>query len=328
MKEDGMKRQLLSFVWLMAFITFASEVYAPPQKTVQKSVNLNVGASQNIDLDGEYAVSITLSRSGVAEIERGKNKGELTVTGKKSGTVTAEVLCESNNMVLIDIKVTDSTEVWRILNSIKTALAGIEGLSSMVVGEKVMVMGTLTSETTLRNLETIKKRYPGYVIDTTAKTLPPRSAVVEAINQSLSENGISNIQARNYGKIVLLEGTPKSDSERDLALRIARMMYPEVEDRVRKDASAAHSINIDVIFVEVQKSSHLKYGLNGQFVSSPEKLPVGDKAIGKAVYKGSGDSKGKLSWSVNSLGFFLELLQSNSASRILSNPRGVVRSGE
>ena len=144
----------------------------------------------------------------------------------------------------------------------------------------------------------------------------------------MNENDIGNIQATAYGRILVLEGSPKDESERELAMRIAKMISPDIEDRMSKTSSAAPSINIEVMFVEVQKSNSETIGLKDPTKYSDDgKAHVPGKPLGTATHPGVGGTAGKMNWQIGSLTAFLQMIQTKTSSRVLSNPQLITRSG-
>src|SRR5690606_18542128 len=110
---------------------------------------------------------------------------------------------------------------------------------------------------------------------------PDGNSVVSTINKVLAENDISNLQAESYGRLIVLQGSPRDAMQLELALRIARMIYPDIEDRVSKDSNGAPPLSIEVVFSEVQKKNDKTIGFNGGLCDD----------VRNGVALGSGDPK-------------------------------------
>ncbi|MCX6116668.1 MAG: type II and III secretion system protein [Proteobacteria bacterium] len=155
---------------------------------------------------------------------------------------------------------------------------------------------------------------------------------MKAINRVLADNDISNLQAHAYGQIIALEGSPKNEAQKALALRIARIISPGIEDHVSTDSNGAPSIAIEVLFIEASKSNNKVYGVRG-----PQSL-----FAGSGEYSGNGMVKAtssgfnaqrvlgarNLTWHVGSLSAFLQMQQQKGSSRVVSNPKLISRSGQ
>jgi Flp pilus assembly secretin CpaC len=301
---------------------------ALPALAETSSIDLGVGETRVIDVK-ELAESVNVSHGGVVKVGKGSNKATIVVEGRASGQAELTVKLASVAVQTYMISVTDAAALARQLEGIRRNLASIPDLSVSRQGRQIVVSGRIKTRSALQTLSNAKGQYPGLIVDATEKTLPEPNAVVQTINRVLSDNDIGNIQAVSYGKILVLEGSPKDEPERELALRIAKMINPDIEDRMSKTSSAAPSINIEVMFVEVQKTNTSEFGLRDPKIFNQK----GDKfqpkeTLGSATFQGMQGSTGKLAWQVGSLTAFLQMIQTRTASRVLSNPQLISRSGE
>jgi len=293
-------------------------------KAEAEAIDVAVGKSQTISL-AELASSVNVGQEGVVDVDKGRNKAEIVVRGRRAGRVALEITLNSGKRVSYQVTVSDPSSATQRLASVRSNLANIVGLEVIGRDGKVVLRGKIGSRQGLQRIANIKRQYPGFIIDLTEKEVPATNTVVATINRVLTENDIPNVQAHAYGRIIVLEGTPKDEDESRLVMRIARMIQPDVEDRMSKDASAAPSINIDVMFVEVSKIDTMQFGLNGN-VSLGDR-PVSDKAMAQAGIGAQSGRSGKMVWQVGALSAFLEMVQSVSSSRVLSNPQLIARSG-
>lgn len=292
----------------------------------QIGIPLGINEQKTIDL-GVLADSVDLSTSGVVEIQRGTNKAQLSLRGKSLGTTDVSVRLADGKTVVYHVSVTDSAALNRRVDQMRKLLGSVPGLTISVHGAQIVLAGKITNRSTLQTINSVKAQYPGFVIDGTDKNLPAVSTVVQTINRVLSDNDITSIQAAAYGRILVLEGSAKDEGEKELALRIARMISSEVEDRISRKSSAAPSINIEVMFVEVDHKNNRQVGFSnaiGGKDTGKENVPK----FGAADVGGIGGKAGRLAWQISSLSSFLTLLQTRSASRVLSNPQIIGRSGE
>jgi len=306
-------------------LIFATTFGASPLPAADRSIDIAIGESLTIEL-GEFADSVSLSREGIVDVSRGKNKGILVFTGVRSGTSKVQVSLKSAKEQSYFVQVSDPAEFQRRLNTVRAVLNAIPGLRASITGNRVTIQGTIRTRGTLDKIEGIKEQYSGLIVDTTKKNIAKTNAVVTTINRVLSENGIDNAKAKAYGKILVVEGTPSDKSQRELIMRIAKMIQPDIEDRMRGDSSAAPSIRIEVMFVEIQKKDTKNIGLNGAFGSTGPTTGA-DKAIANANVSGISGGQGRLNWQVGALSAFLKLIQTTSSSRVLSNPQLIARSG-
>jgi Flp pilus assembly secretin CpaC len=300
----------------------------PAAAAAQGSLDLGVGETRVLDVK-ELAESVSLSRAGVVKVAKGANKASVVVEGKSSGQAELTIKLASGGVLTYSVSVTDQAALGRQIESARRILASARDLIVARQGRQLVVSGRIRTRATLQSLNNVKAQFPGIVIDATEKNLPEPNAVVQTINRVLTENDIGNIQAMSYGRILALEGSPKDDSERDLAMRIAKLISPEVEDRLSKTSSAAPSINIEVMFVEVQKTNSLAFGLRDTTTFDDNgKAHAPNGALASATRAGVGGSSGRLNWQIGSLSAFLQMIQTRTSSRVLSNPQLISRSGE
>jgi len=234
---------------------------------------------------------------------------------------------ESNEVLEYSIQVIDPKELDTKLATIRSRLTNIPGITIRTRNSQIIVSGKVTTREGLQRLKAVTRQHPTLVADLTEQDIPATNTVVTTVNRILKENDIPNIQAHSYGRIVVLHGTPRDQSQRELALRIARMIQNDIEDRMSSTASAAPAISIDVMFVEVQNRNNISVGLNGRFNIADQDSQGMKGAIGSIEYASQSGHKGKLSWHVGSITSFLQLMQNTSSSRVLSNPQLIARSG-
>jgi Flp pilus assembly secretin CpaC len=298
-----------------------------PMAFAGDGLDLGVGESKTLDLK-EMADSVNLSTGGVVSVSKGKNKTQVIVEGKSPGQTELSVKLSDGRLLSYSITVLDAAALSRQLDTVRRILASAPELAVARQGRQIVISGKVRSRQAMQSLANVKAQFPGTVIDATEKNVPEANQVVQTINRVLNENDIGNIQAQSYGRILVLEGSPKDESERELALRIAKMISPDVEDRMSKTSSAAPSINIEVMFVEVQKTNSQTIGLKDPTkYDDSGKAKVPGKPLGTATHPGVSGSSGKLNWQVGSLTAFLQMIQTKTSSRVLSNPQLITRSG-
>ena len=277
---------------------------------------IDIGQIKNFPISG-LIESIHLSKPGIVEVSRGANRSILKVKALKKGTVdiTANLSEQKSESLKVLVKNGSSPA----LDSVKRILNKDANITVRENGEKILVSGKSGSTETARTIAEAKKKYPGTIVDLTEKSFARPQSVVQTINRIFNDNHINGLQAVSYGKIITVEGTPRDDFERDLAMRIARSIQSSIEDHTAGQSRSAESINIEVMFVDVERRDHLKVGVSRDNLAGN---------FGKASIAGPLGSLGKLSWQVSSLDMFLNLLQYKTSSRLLSNPQIIGRSGE
>lgn len=296
-----------------------------------QTLYLLIGAKEVVTLD-EFAERVSVPDSGIVDVSRGDSKKKLVVTGKGRGSTNIKVVLRSGKIVTIDAFVSDPSALRAAL----VLASSIPGVKAEIRGDKVIVGGELRSPSAVDRLQGAKRQYPGIIVDASVSNMPDRNSVVSTINKVLAENDISNLQAESYGRIIVLQGSPRDTMQLEMALRIARLIYPDIEDRVSKDSNGAPPLSIEVVFIEVQKKNDKTIGFNGGLGTDIRNgaavgMDNGDEVVTPGLMgqvPGAAGKYGRMNWAVGPLSTFLKLIEARSVSRVLSNPKIVARSGQ
>lgn len=295
---------------------------------VAEAVGLSLGAGQSKKLElADMADSVDLSRADVVDVTRGANKAEVVVKARALGAVDLTIKLKNGTTVAYHITVSDPEALGRRLEQVRRLMGSVPGVTVASQGSQIVLSGRVTSRDAVQRIATIKAQFPGLIIDGTDKAAPEPNTVVTTINKILDENDLGNIQAVAYGRLLVLEGSAKDESERELALRIARMIQGDIEDRISKTSSGAPPINIEVMFVEVKNRNHRELGFKGKDGVAKSEDGKELYAVGGVDSKGIAGKTGRLNWTVGSLTAFLSMIQTKTSSRVLSNPQIIGRSG-
>lgn len=289
-------------------------------------INLSPGQSKTIELD-DMAESVDLSRSDVVDVSRGTSKAEIVVKARSMGSVDLSIRLKNGKTTSYQITVSDPDALSKRLEHVRRLLGSLSGVTVAVQGSQIILAGRVTNRSIVQRIASVKAQYPGLVIDGTDKAMPEPNTIVQSINRILNENDIGNIQATAYGRLLVLEGSPKDDSERDLALRISGMIQPDIEDRISKLSNGAPPINIEVMFVEVENRNHKEFGFKGKDGGAKGQDNKDQLALGSVGADGIAGKTGRLNWTIGNLQAFLSMIQTKTSSRVLSNPQIIGRSG-
>lgn len=311
---------------LTILITFPVVGWAQIASAV--TLSLGVGQQEVLTFDS-MAQSVSVDRSGIVDVAKGESKSVIIVTGKNEGSAEITVKLDGGKTVSYQVSVSPSTR--NSFSSLVSRLRKTSGITVDQRGSKYVVGGQFRNRSDQILLQKALREFPGMLVDTTDPDIVESNAVVKAVNRVLAENDIANIQAHAYGNIIALEGSPKDDMQKALALRIARMIASGIEDHIATDSNGAPPIAIEVLFIEASKVNRKVYGING-----PQESFAGGKPTGGGVVSASSTAynadrtlnKFNLNWQIGSLSAFLRLEQTKGSSRVVSNPKLITRSGQ
>lgn len=302
--------------------------FAPTVAMSDDELTLGTGEEQTIELN-DMATNVSIGKSGVVAVDKAGSKKTLVIRGKSPGRTDVEITLQNGEKVHYDVRVSGhAVSNTALLQQAQGALNHINGVSASINGGKVYAKGKVRTHNDIAALSTLKGQYSSLIVDLTEKELVEGNTVVNTINRVLSENGIPNIQARSYGKIITLEGSAKDEAQKALALKIAGMMYSGIENNIDATANGAPSIAIEVTFIEVQKKNAKDFGLPGAYEAFGGATGKNNATGSVRASLGSiAGGAGRASYVVGPLSSFIKLIQTKSVSRVLSNPKLVTRSG-
>jgi Flp pilus assembly secretin CpaC len=293
------------------------------------SLRLGKGQQEAINFDS-MATSVSVAQVGIVDVVKGETKSVILVTGKSEGSTGITVKLEDGRTVTYDVTVSGNSK--GSFSGVIGKLRKATGVTVEQQGSKYLVSGQFRNRSDQLLLQNAVRSYPGLILDTTDPEIAESNAVVKAVNRVLADNDIANLQAHAYGPILALEGSPKDEMQKTLALRIARTIAPGIEDHVATDSNGAPSIVIEVLFIESSKTNNKSYGMHGLqegFAGRPV-TGTGGVATGKmdsfSAQRYTGNFN--LNWQVGGLMAFLKMEQTKTSARLVSNPKLVTRSGQ
>ena len=266
---------------------------------------------------------VTSSQPGIVDLTVSNNKRLLTITAQKKGETRVTIELRRGKKIFKYVTVDDNTLNQR-LYALQNRLLQNKFQASMNKS-KVIITGTISSSREMNFLTKIIGEDALIVDDQTTKTFKNLNRTTEMINQILRSNDLGHLKIRSIGKVIAMFGIPKNNQERGLALKIARHIHEKVEDHMESSQySSEPTVIIDITFLEYGASDELTLSLLGLGASdTAQGIEIGE--LGIAGKSGNFGSRGL--WSVAPLTTLLKLIKNKTHSRVVANPRLVVRSG-
>ena len=280
---------------------------------------IKVGQTKKVILE-DLAQTVEVRTAGIIEVSKGVSKKELLVVGKASGSTLMTIRIRDKPALNYQITVKPPYQLNSSLAIAAAQLKSLANIETTIRDQKVFVRGTLRSRSDIETLSSLKGRFGSIIVDLTTKHPIEGSAVVRTINKLLRDNGMPNIQAHSYGRLLMLEGSAKDPLQKKLALRIAQMIDRTIEDNIDEKSNGAPSIAIEVMFIEVNKTDYKSFGFG-----KPENKAA---SLGGFAFAPLTGALGRGVYALHGLNGILEALHEKMSSRVLSNPRLITRSGE
>lgn len=306
----------------MTYLLLILTLLYSSQNCFSEQLTIPLGETITLEFSAQ-ARRVDLNSAELIEVSQGRGQTSVVISAKKIGKGDFKVDFLGSKSISYNY------EVVSPLALLSKEFTDISGLSAKESFGKLTVSGQISTKNDLDRFRNLKKKYPNIVIDITGQAVSSSSTVVNTLNRILQENSLSNMQAHAYGKIIALEGSAKDLSQQNLALQIANLVSPGIQNRISQQTNGGPSISIEVLFIEVKKSNDKKFGFKhgnskseglGDDLSTLARIDLESKT-------GNLNKKIGLSWQVGGLSQFLDAIQSKHSARVLSNPKLVARSG-
>lgn len=302
-----MLKKVIFFLLFISINVFSNEI------------NLSLKQENLIEFD-EDIVEVIVGDENIAQVtEHKEDKDTLKIKGLKKGKTELDIHLRNGTRLTYKVFVGISNV------SLKSALAKIGRMNGVKI-EKKKGQYLLTGKVVKRKngiiLKKITQAHKGIIKDKTSKTYRNQSSSLNIANSILEKNGFGYYQVKKYGKLIYLEGTKKNKIDHKKALKIARLLIPRIQDGVAGAlGKAGPAVSIDVLVLSYNKNDSLEVGLQG---ANAQELATYTHGSIK-----DGDSyDDTYAWTMGPFKHVLKLVKTVSNTKVLANPRIVVRSGE
>lgn len=308
-----MKNLILSIVLLIV-----NTVYG-----YSEELTLNQGAVKSL-LFHDDVVEVSLSKDQIVSVSVDDDKRKIRVTGQNVGQVIISVNTRSGDQISYAVKVIGVKNNKDLMSEAISELAMIKELSFTPSGSHLIVTGRISSPQTGQQFSEILQKYKNVITDKTEKPFQNPKLIQKVVNKTLQQKGLTNYRIRSIGKILILEGTPRSDDEKELVLRVVRLIDPFIEDGIKdSQARLGETVTIDVMFLEVNRKNDLTIGFDEGPIT--RRTQIGSFNYPQKKFNIGG---GPLTWTVAPFQMMLNLFQEETISKVITNPKIIVRSGE
>jgi Flp pilus assembly secretin CpaC len=300
---------LLKIVIILLFISV---------NAFSNEINLTIKKEKLIEFEKDV-VEVIIGDENIVSVSENKDKDTLKIKGLKKGKTELDIHLRDGSRLTYKIFVGVSNI------SLKSALAKIGRMNDVRITKKnglYLLNGNVLKRSNGILLKRIIQVHSNIFIDKTSKKYRNSSSSINVTNKVLEQNGFGYYQVRKYGKLIYLEGSKKNLLDHKKALKIARLLIPRIQDGVASSLGrAGAAVSIDVLVLSYSNDKTLELGLKGADNQTLATYQHG------SVKDGSGYTD-SYNWTLGPFTHVLKLVQTVSNTKVLANPRIVVRTGE
>jgi len=154
-------------------------------------------------------------------------------------------------------RVSVRSDLQGMLAEIKELLSDVEGLDAKVIGDKVVLKGSILTKSGYDKVMKVVEAYQGVILNMAKLDRTEMNKFVEAA--IVRDIGMDTVKVRVMEDTVLLEGIVFSEADMARAIEMAKLRVPNVKNLMRVQEVM---IETDVQFVQVNTDSSTDMGYN------------------------------------------------------------------
>lgn len=293
-----------------------------------KDMQIVLGDTQTINTDYKIG-DVAVGNESIVQFIVRDNRTEIYINPIKQGDTKLTIWdtnSEKRDEIVINVV---SINIDKTLLDVENFISDIPGVSAMVEGQTIKIVGEVHSPTHLRSIQLFTAKNPK-VISQVILSNKAMSVIARRIEEAVNTPGITVRAVR--GKLVM-EGLTYSKDIYNRIDKIARLYDNNIINLVEMRTSNRRpghdkTIKLDVYFMEIKNSAVRNFGIQwapGSTVQTPSNQDSG----------GGGGGFIGIANGINSLvGFVFNLLpkikwvHTTGRGRVLERPSFIVKSGE
>jgi len=306
-------------------------IVAPTPAEAQESLEAERVIAQNTQLvyDLDYLAGRVAFSSNAVRVSRISGDEAITISGSRIGEATVQVWDRQNNLRDMILVTVVPTNLSAVLSSVEVLLAEVEGIRFRVVNNRIYIMGEVSIEEELAEVNSLAEREDLVVSQVTLSNASQQ--IVAGIIEE--EIGVPGVRANLLNGQIILEGVVHSAAAAARAEAIANALFrggmvSNVLDirEVERVPGHAKTVTVLVHYVELAKQLTSTWGVEW----TPLAVDGGVEFYFNRELQGSelAAATGAASATVTSLLPRLNRARTSGYARVLENPTVSVKSGE
>jgi len=263
-------------------------------------------------ISAKSVIRASIGNPEIADVKDLRSSNQVIVTAKSLGNTDLILWNEKGEKTSYVIEVTNQKAAPK--EEILALLRKVEGVKVSSVRGRTVLTGTITRAADIDRVQHVLELYPSTKNST---RIDPKTLryLVDEIERRFAAEELLTITARGGGNKIFIEGSALHKSDRERAELIAKMVFPNIINKISTNFAMQPLLLVDVKLMEVKTSSLGQIGAKW-----PSQLNI----TGSTVLNGRHFST---SANLEDATLTLSALLESGAAKILSNPKLLVRSG-
>lgn len=227
---------------------------AAPGFAQSKSITLIPNATHKVQID-ESVRSVFVSNPKVLDAKVAADGRTILLSALSIGNSEIRIELSKGEDLIYNVQV--DADLDESFEQIQKLLDPVEGVEIRRLGNRIVIDGTVLTESSLTRVLSIEQVYGGVVLNLVRMdNTELNSFIGDAIRRDIGLDGIS---VRVAGETVTLEGKVYDKKSMDRALELAKMRVDNVVNLLYIDEVM---VETDIHFLQVKKSKSSDYGMN------------------------------------------------------------------
>ena len=259
---------------------------------------------------------IAVGNGKIIEVKFPKNKNFILLVAKSIGVSSLILWVEDKKTDLYTVRVIEPS-LKNMFSEIERSLGGIEGISVNLLGQKIIIEGSLYKAQDKRKVENLAKGND-MILDMTKINKEMLPFTASLIKKDLAEKGFPGIEVQPSGEKIFLRGEVRSKEESEAVLDIARSIFPEISHSLKISLELEKMVLVDLKMAEIKKTASKSLGIKWQDsvqFSTNFSKSTGSGAVG-TFSLGDGFNT------------TLNVMEAKGLVKILANPKLVLKNGK
>ena len=283
------------------------------------TIALGVGTQKVITVAGLSRIAI--GDPAVADVKTIGNS-QVLIIGAGEGKTTLLIWKSSGQRVsyVVLVRKQDPNE---IIGEIKKLLGDIEGVSTRMVGDRIILDGQALTTQDADRIDQVVALYPN--VKSFVKVAPnAKKLVAQNLNAAFQKAGLKNVQANVVGATIFLEGSVESQQDLQKAELVTKAIGEKVENLLV--VGIKRMILSEVQFVEIRRDSRDRYGI--KYPTDITGSITANAIISKDLFPGNfGEGTSRIT-GLGTSPFAIGFQANDGYGRLLAQPKLVCASGE